>query len=193
MDLFEKNRPAIFALKIRKEFGQWCVLGYFNWEEDSTAPKDFDLTLLGLDPEKTFLIYDFWSQRLLAEVTRTARLALEPSSVRLVAIHEKRGVPQVVGTDRHWTQGAVELESARWDNESLTLSGSVLGAPNHSWKLAIYVPERYSWDEKGSEYFQDFAGYSARLEEEKLLRAHFDFAGTDRIHWAVKFRETHAQ
>jgi hypothetical protein len=150
------------------------------------------LAWLGLDPEKTFLIYDFWSQRLLPEATRTTRLALEPSSVRLLAIHEKRGVPQVLGTDRHFTQGAVEIESARWDQESLTLSGSALGAPKHSWNLAVYVPEGYSWAETGSDYSHNFAGFSLRSDEDKTLRAHLDFGETGRIQWAVKFKHTHA-
>jgi alpha-galactosidase len=48
IDLFEKARPEIFALNIRKDFGQWCVLGHFNWREDTTALKDLNLAWLGL-------------------------------------------------------------------------------------------------------------------------------------------------
>ena len=110
LDLFEKRLPETFALPIHRDFGEWWLVGCFNWDEDANVIRDFPLSRLRLDPGKSYLIYEFWSQRLLAAANQTVRLMLAPSSVSLLAIHEKRGVPQVLSTDRHYTQGALELE-----------------------------------------------------------------------------------
>ena len=86
----------------------------------------------------------------------------------LLAIREKRGVPQVLGTDRHYTEGAVELEGV-------------------SWKLAIYVPEGYAWDEKGIDYYHDYPNFSANSSKKNVLQARLDFNETERVKWVFKF------
>jgi len=187
LDLFEKSFPEIFALRIHKGFGDWWLVGYFNWDEGANVIREFPLQRLGLDPRKTYLIYEFWSQRLLAEVNRAVSLAWEPSSVNLLAIHEKRGVPQVLGTDRHYTQGAVELEDVRWDAEARTLSGVGLGVPGTTWRLAIYTPEGYNWGSRKVEYFRDYGNFSLISYEENILRLALDFGETGRVSWSVNF------
>jgi len=188
LDLFETSFPEIFALKVRKDFGEWWLLGYFNYDENSTAVRDFDLARLGLDPQGTCLAYDFWQQKLVAEARGTMRLVFEPSSVNFLAIHARRGVPQLIGTDRHYTQGALELENVRWDGATKVLSGTGLGAPGTAWRIAIYVPHEYSWEADGPGYFHDHEGFSAISYEKRLLRARLNFNGTNRIDWSVKFR-----
>src|SRR5262249_50783184 len=121
VDLFEKSFPEIFALKINRNFGQWWLVGYFNWDEAQTV-RDFELSRLGLSPEKSYLLYEFWTQLLLTDAVGKVRLTFEPSSVNLIAVHEKRGVPQLLGTDRHFTQGGLELENVRWDRSQRILS-----------------------------------------------------------------------
>ena len=143
LDLFDKDRPEIFALHIQKDFGSWWLLGYFNWDEEAEVSREFALSRLGIDISTPCLVYDFWEQRLLAETSSALRLHLAPSSVRLLAIHAQRGVPQVLGTDRHYTQGAVELAQVGWDATHGVLSGIGLGVPGVSWTLTLYVPEGF--------------------------------------------------
>ena len=188
LDLFETSFPEIFALKVRKDFGEWWLLGYFNYDENSTAVRDFDLARLGLDPQGTCLAYDFWQQKLVAEARGSMRLVFEPSSVNFLAIHARRGVPQLIGTDRHYTQGALELDNVRWDGATKVLSGTGLGAPGTAWRIAIYVPHEYSWEADGPGYFHDHEGFSVISYEKRLLRARLNFDGTNRIDWTVKFR-----
>jgi len=128
-------------------------------------------------------VYDFWEQRLLAETSGSLRLHFAFSSVRLLALHEKRSVPQVVGTDRHYTQGAVELTQVRWDANQGILSGIGLGAPGLSWTLTIYVPEGFMWSPNQYET-PDVAVVSY---ENNLLRARLHFTETDRVVWSFAF------
>src|SRR5262249_23590597 len=81
LDLFEKPFPEIFALKINKDFGEWWLVGYFNWDEDAQSTRDCEFSRLGLSPQKHYLVYEFWTQRLLADAAGKVTLIFEPSSV----------------------------------------------------------------------------------------------------------------
>ncbi len=187
LDLFEKDRPELFALHIRKDFGSWWLLGYFNWDEEAEMTREFALTRLGLESPTPCLVYDFWEQRLLAATSSSLRLHFAPASVRLLAIHAQRGVPQVIGTDRHYTQGAVELAQVRWDATRGVLSGIGLGAPGLSWTLTIYVPEGFTWDNNTNNSRRQRAHVSVLSYEEKLLQVRLQFGDTDQIHWSFPF------
>ncbi|MFN7997579.1 MAG: glycoside hydrolase family 36 protein [Bryobacteraceae bacterium] len=188
LDLFDKDFPEIFALPIRKENGGWLIVGYFNYDEGATVIRDLNLTRLGLDPQKTYLAYEFWSQQFLGEVSRAIRLPFEPSSVQLLAFREKLGVPQVLGTDRHFTQGALELENVRWDAAARTLSGAALGTLSSSWKMSIHVPDGWLWDEKGRELFHDSGAVSAVMPEPNLIKVHLAFTASQRVNWSLRFK-----
>ena len=68
IDLFERDRPEIFALRVKKKFGEWLVLGIFNGDEKSPAEKTISLDRLGLDPGKTYVAFDFWRQKFFGEL-----------------------------------------------------------------------------------------------------------------------------
>ena len=183
LDLFVKDRPELFALPIRTDFGSWWLVGYFNWDEEAEVTRDFGVSRLGLESTTPYLVYDFWEQRLLAAPGGTVRLRFAPASVYLLAVHAQRGMPQVVGTDRHYTQGAVELTQVQWDSAQRTLSGIGLGAPGMHWTLSIYVPEGFTWQAKQRET----PGMTVVSRADKLLRARLYFAETDRVAWSFTF------
>lgn len=187
LDLFDKDRPEVFALRIQKAFGSWWLLGYFNWDEEAEVTREFAVSRLGLESPAPYLVYDFWEQRLLAETSGSLRLHFAPSSVRLLAIHAKRGVPQVVGTDRHYTQGGVELAQVRWDAAQGVLSGIGLGAPGLSWTLTMYVPAGFTWVNQTSNSWRQSAHVAVLSYEKKLLQVRLQFLETDQIHWSFPF------
>jgi len=131
-------------------------------------------------------VYDFWTQRLLADTGGALQLHFAPASVRLLAIHARRGVPQVLGTDRHYTQGAVELAQVHWDAAQGVLSGIGLGAPGLSWTLTVYVPEGWQWHPTGDSWRQS-AQVPVVSYGEKLLQARLQFGDTDQIPWSFTF------
>jgi len=185
LDLFEKDRPELFALHIRKDFATWWLVGYFNWDPEAEVTREFAVSRLGL--ESPCLVYDFWEQRLLADTSGSLQLHFDPSSVHLLAIHEHRGVPQVVSTDRHYTQGAVELAQVQWDAAQGTLSGIGLGAPGLSWTLVIYVPEGFTWDNHTSNSWGQSSPVSVLSYEAMILQVRLQFVETDQVHWSFTF------
>jgi hypothetical protein len=183
LDLFERDCPELFALPIRADFGSWWLVGSFNWDEEAEVTRDFVVSRLGLESTAFYLAYDFWEQRLLPVSNGIVRLCFAPASVRLLAIHAQRGIPQVVGTDRHYTQGAVELAQVQWDAAQRTLSGIGLGAPGMHWTLTISVPEGFIWQASQRET----PGMTVVSYTENLLRVQLHFADTDRVAWSCTF------
>ncbi len=118
---------------------------------------------------------------MLADLLREA--LLPPTSVHHLAIHEKQGVPQVISTDRHYTQGAVELEAVTWDPASKTLSGVALGKPGMSWRLAVYVPPGYRWQHTNA----DGSGLSELSFQDLVVRGRVQFDAADRTKWSLRF------
>jgi alpha-galactosidase len=187
LDLFEQDRPELFALHIQKAFGAWWLVGYFNWHEDAEVRREFAVSSLGLDPQKSYLVYTFWPQRLLAETNNTVSLQFAPASVHLLAIHEKHGVPQVLSTDRHYTQGALELEDVHWDAKASILSGMALGAAGLCWTLTVYVPEGFRWDPGQDMARHEDYTIAVGADESHLLRLQLTFVCTDRVPWSLRF------
>jgi len=183
LDLFEKDRPELFALPIRTDFSSWWLVGCFNWDEDAEVTRNLVVSRLGLESTASYLVYDFWEQRLLPISNGTVRLRFAPASVRLLALREQRGIPQVVGTDRHYTQGAVELAQVQWDATQGTFSGLGLGAPGLHWTLTIWVPEGWTWQ---AEPHQN-PNIAVVSYADNLLRARLHFAETDRVSWSFTF------
>ena len=50
--------------------------------------------------------------------------SLRPGEARVISIRKQRDHPQVVSTDRHILQGALDLSDVSWDPATPTLSGS---------------------------------------------------------------------
>jgi hypothetical protein len=187
LDLFDKAFPEMFALPISREFGAWWLVGYFNWDEGAEARRTFDIARLGLDTGKPHMAYSFWTQRLLVVDDGQVPLQFPPASVQLFALHEARDVPQLLGTDRHYTQGAVELAQMHWDAAQQTLSGVGLGVPGLSWTLTIHVPEGFNWN-RDRPTGHEPQHVSVVSYEPPLLRARLDFAQSEHVYWSFAFR-----
>jgi len=185
VDLFDTDRPSVFALKIRKPFGEWTVAGLFNASESEMLERTLPLGRLWLDPAKTYLAYDFWNERLHGELSGELRVRIAPASVVLLALHEKRNVPQVLSTDRHVLQGALELESASWNAQTRSIEGVSLGPPGTAHNVAVYVPEAQPWVQGGPFLFHDFPGYTVKMMDDHLLRIRVRFDRAPRIPWQV--------
>jgi hypothetical protein len=189
LDLFDRDRPELFALHVQSTFGAWWLVGYFHWDEEAEVTRILPLSRLGLSPAQSYLVYTFWTQQLVAESNDAVTLRFPPATVHLLAIHPKQGRPQVLGTDRHYTQGAIELTRVQWDAMQNTLSGLALGAPGQSWTLTIYVPAGFAW---AADMFSELSlspGVVVQAYEPPLLRLQLTFTNTDRLAWSVVFIE----
>jgi hypothetical protein len=187
VDLFDTDRHEVFAVKIRRPFGEWTVAGIFNRDENEVVERRLPLERLWLEARKTYLAYDFWRERLHGEVQGELRVRVPPASVVLLALHEMRDLPQVISTDRHVLQGAVELENVRWDTGARTLEGVSLGPAGTAHNVAVYVPEPHPWVQGGPFLFHDFPGFTLKMMDDHILRVRVRFEQTTRVEWRIRF------
>ena len=163
VDLFDTDRQCVFALPIKKSFGEWMVVGIFNVSEDDACERVLPLERLWLDPHKKYVAYDFWKERLHGQVQGELRVRVEPSSVLLLVIHEQQGHPQVISTDRHVLQGAIELQDLNWDAASRTLRGVSQGPAATVQYVLVYLPEPQRWVQGGPYLYHDFSNYTLKV------------------------------
>ena len=143
VDLYESKLPRIWNLRVHAPYDSWNVVGVFNWE-DNVDEIYFPLESLGLDESKYYLIHDFWGREYLGAVRGSVTLLdLPPRSVKLLGIRAEQKSPQLIATDLHFTQGAVEIVSAGWDQRSQSFL-AVCKPPRYSkGTLFFHVPEEY--------------------------------------------------
>lgn len=188
VDLFLRDRPELFVLPIETPFAAWTLVAAFNYDERALRHVDVPLDDLGLDPGLDYVAFDFWKQRLHHEIDGRLRVCLQPGSVALLAVHREQSVPQVIGSNRHFTQGAVELADVHWDDEREVLQGVSLGSAGTEHKLVVRIPPPYRWAEPLPDFFHDLGAYSLRMREPGVLRIHVRCGDSGEVRWQVPVR-----
>ncbi|MEW6259207.1 MAG: glycoside hydrolase family 36 protein [Thermodesulfobacteriota bacterium] len=187
IDLLDSDRPGVFFLDVRKSFGKWGILGLFNADLQQPIRRSIPLARMGLDPKRGYIAYDYWMERLVSKVTDPLEVDVAPGSVTLLAIHERLDRPQVISSDRHVFQGAIELEDVQWMEDTQTLKGVSKGCLHRTDRLTIHLPEAISWAQGPPVLYRDFGLYSVKPVEENLLRIWLRFDDCEVIRWEVGF------
>ncbi len=129
LDAFTSKYPQVYDFRISP---QWHQLVLYNTERDQQTTVSVDLAgntaegALGLDPKKSYHIYDFWNDHYLGTLPGGGSLeqSLRPGEARMLSVREVLARPQVVSTDRHLMQGLLELDQITWNAGTQTLSGT---------------------------------------------------------------------
>jgi alpha-galactosidase len=171
--LNEFNRP----------FEHWNVLHRVNWSDNAGAATTVKFADLGLDPAKTYLVYEFWSHKFLGGFRDSVELpAIAPMGLASYSIREQLDRPQIASTNRHLSQGGVDLIDVKWSGS--TLSGISRVVNGDRYELAIHVPAGYAVASA------EFAGQPTNWTTgNELLRASFTPALTGNVKWAISFRQ----
>ena len=130
----------VWDLHIARPFGDWHVVALFNWEDEAKTV-GVDWTEIGEAASRTFVAWEFWGSAFLGEKTNRLELEVPPRSVRLVALQPSAGHPQFLTSDRHITQGGVELKDQVWSGRTLTVTVNAIGGFPMTVRLA--VPEGF--------------------------------------------------
>jgi len=142
-------RP-VWDLKVRRPFGAWDVVSLFNWGD---RPLDLRLPFgdLGLDGEKAYLVHEFWSREFLGSRRGAVEARIEPRSNLLLAVHERRDRPQLISTDRHVSQGGVELLDESWSRERGELLCTLRLVAEDPLTAFIHVPAPFVFSRASAE------------------------------------------
>jgi alpha-galactosidase len=142
MDYLESSPPTLWRLHVSREFGEWDVVGVFNWG-DKAITRTVAMRSLEMDEQTDFHLFEFWSGTYRGVVRGRFNVHLGPWSCAVLSMRRTREAPEVVGTSRHVTQGGVELEDVRWHPTEKSLRGSVHVVGGNPCDLFIHVPDKY--------------------------------------------------
>jgi hypothetical protein len=92
---------------------------------------------LGLDPSQQYLLFDFWNQKFLGKMRGEFAADLPPHACQVISLRPAMDHPQLVGTDRHITMGAVELKDEEWDSARRRLLIKVELVENYPTTLTV--------------------------------------------------------
>jgi hypothetical protein len=144
MDLFDyQGRPPIFDLKVATGADQWDVVAVFNWTDATSTSLTLTPADLGLPPGR-YVYYDVWAKRLVAAGSDAVTVHLPPSACQVLTVRPQLDRPQLLGTSRHITQGADDLEQLAWDDGSATLSGTSRLVADDPYELRFTLPPGWS-------------------------------------------------
>jgi hypothetical protein len=182
MDLYPVFRLLpVWDLKITRPFASWDVVALFNWEE-APARVGFDFAELGLDSQASYAVYEFWTSTNQGLHAGRFEMEVPGHGTRLLAVHRVTSHPQFLSSDRHITQGGVELTALTWNATTKTLSGTVTAVKGFPLTLRFRIPDGYTFDTARSE---SAAVYKATVEAPGLLAVTLTAPATGPVPFAL--------
>jgi len=118
LDLFDPGdslRP-LWDLKVAHLGRTYDVVGVFNFTDCDHATRHVRWADLGLDPEQKYHVYDFWQGMYLGAWDHGVFVEVPPSDVRVLTLVPAADRPVLISTNRHITQGWVDLTSLESDS-----------------------------------------------------------------------------
>jgi len=185
-DNYIHNYPEVLDLKVNSASGIYDVAAVTNWRAEAL---NRDLVFgndLGLDPDGSYIVFDFWKEQLLGVFKNRARVDVAPHDTRVFFIRPKSKVPQFLGTSRHIT-GAFSVLNVSWDDTKHVLSGSSQGVPSETYELWIYVPQPADLMRVQATSNSGEVSVNQKLSENLLTVSFEGQAGA--VDWAVAFRQ----
>jgi Melibiase len=136
VDYFDSSMPRIWLATDTSQSVRRDVMGLYNWDSEARFI-GYDAAKAGLDGEKTYYAFDFWSKSPLPSFKGAFNVELPAESCRVIAVRAAEGHPVLVSTSRHVTQGMVDVTNEKWDSSSGTLTGVSQIIGNDPYELRI--------------------------------------------------------
>jgi len=134
----------VWNLNIRHELlGDYNAVALFNWEDE---PREISFTPgeLGVDPDAEYLLYEFWTEKCFGAIKGSFAMDIPEHSVRLLAMHRSKTIPQWISSDRHVAQNAMELKKLEWNSNNHTLEGEIQLIGTFPLTMRLHIPDGYS-------------------------------------------------
>jgi hypothetical protein len=154
-----------------------------DWPDVFTAKLDAAKDLR-LDPAKEYIVYEFWTRKLIGTFQGTfATRPLNAYDCDIYSIVEKRDRPVLISTSRHVRQMAFDIKDLAYDPQQRMLRGVSRAVAGDPYQLRIYVPEGFSG--KRVELSEGLAG--TMKTDGRLLTVDYTSSTGKDVEWKVFF------
>lgn len=181
VDLFREEHPKIWVLPVKAAFGQWTIVGVFNWD-DTEQVTTLDFRELGLGANGFYTVYGFWEDTYYGTAEKQVQVSVPPHGVRLLSFRPYEGHPMFLATSRHFSGGATDFTTLHWHDDERHLDGVFNGIADTDYRLSVLVPETFA-EPKVSVSI----GPTKTSMEGRVLRIEFRSLSTGPIKWSIAF------
>jgi hypothetical protein len=185
-DDYIHNYPEVLDVMVNAPSGVYDVVAMTNWRSWPTHRELSFADKLGVDPEASYVVFDFWAQKLLGVFQGKMAVTVEPHDTRVLLIHPLVNHPQLVGTSRHIT-GAYSIQAMEWNRALNRLRGTSETVSGDAYTLWVYVPKGVSMSQVGAR-----TKGNAEVPVQHELRGNslrMTFAGQpEPVQWEVEFQ-----
>jgi hypothetical protein len=186
--------PRIFDFEVNTD---WHQLTLYNPNLDSTKVdlnpievalgKSLNEGGLGLDPQKSYYLYDFWNDTFAGKLkgSDVVKQDLRTGETRMISIHAAQSSPQFLSTNRHIMQGYVDMTKyPEWNGSKKQLSGvsKVVGGETYRVVVALNGFETLGANARGAK-----ASIQTTDKKNGLAVLCIDRAENGDVEWTVDF------
>ena len=202
VDLFIRKPAQIWNMPVERPFGKWNVLSVFNYTSKTpiewvtytttgTRQEELKFTAeldaakdLRLDPDKEYIVYEFWSKKLIGTFKGTfVTRPLNPYDCDIYSIVEKQDRPVLISTSRHIRQMAFDIKDLAYDGQQRVLRGVSRAVAGDPYQLRIYVPDGFT-----AKRVELSGGLTAKMAtDEHLLMVDYTTSTGNDVEWKVFF------
>lgn len=140
VDYFENDFPRVWTIDDERGGQPFHIIGCFNWNEKEAATIAYPVAKLGLKPGTEYAAFDFWGNTFEPGFKDRFEVQIPAGSCRIFAVRPIADHPFVVSTNRHVTQGLVEMDTEQWDGAEKILQGRSRVVANDPYELRLVVP-----------------------------------------------------
>ena len=185
LDLFPSDgMKHIWDLKINDLGRNYDVVGLFNFSQEKSRTIFLSWKELGYDPSTLMQIFDFWNKEYLGAWQGGIAVTLPPTSCRVLTLLKSDGQIQLISTNRHITQGYIDLVSLKFDGKTNTFQGKSKVVGNNPYEMFFAFPRG-----------RNFTVKAARAENLKVrvynhqgwAEVKFTSPKTREVKWEVSF------
>lgn len=109
---FTHGIPECVSVDIVRDWGRWTLVGLFN-SGLSEREMRVDWRELGLASGRYHAV-EFWTETYLGLLAEGVTVRVPAHGAAVLALRSESAVPQLLSTNLHLSQGAVEIEEWRW-------------------------------------------------------------------------------
>jgi hypothetical protein len=152
-ETMEDDHPlaSLWAFHFSTAAGKWCVI--LRIANLPMRGSTVAMEKLGLDPDKEYAAFDFWSEKYLGMQKGSIELgSLELGFSQVIGFWEVLECPRLIGNTRHVSMGAVSVKEHTWHGD--VLRAILAGVPDTHETYWLHTPagwELLSADAEGAQ------------------------------------------
>lgn len=189
LDLFPSERnKRIWDLKINHLNRSYDVVGIFNFEERESEQIVLDWKDLGLSNSGPVHVFDFWNNEYIGAWEAGMCVDVAPTSCRVLTLVPDSGRIQLVSTNRHITQGWVDLVALDFHPEDNSFSGRSRVIKNDPYQLHFAFPRGKYFAVRKASARSSSANLPVKIfNHQGWAMVQIDSPQTTEVSWSVAF------